>query len=234
MNSRIIISLVLAVSAGAAAEPQKDAGRVALEQWFAAAAKAKTVQADFEQVRQLKSVRRPLRKAGKLWMDKRGGLFRWQVGDAPDLLALRAKDGSMTVLNAKDKLARVWSKEALEAEEKQGRGQGFAMLDAMQNATLADFDRDFELAKAKQDEANPALWHFDWKFRDGKIGLFVLRLAIIANTADGSMRSFTLHMRDGSSLSTVVRSYTLNTPIHADTFKVDTTGYQVEAMAPKP
>jgi hypothetical protein len=168
-----------------------------------------------------------------MWMDKSGGLFRWQVGDPPDLLAVRSKDGGMTVLDARKKEARVWSKAALESEDKQGRGQGFAMLDSMQHATLADFDQDFGLAAAEQDTANPAIWHFDWRFKDGKISIAVLRLAISVNTADGSMGEFTLHMRDGSSLSTVIRGYQLNQSIPAETFKVDTAGYKVEAMNPK-
>jgi outer membrane lipoprotein-sorting protein len=166
-------------------------------------------------------------------MDKGGNLFRWQVGGPPELLAVRSKDGGMTVLDAKKKQVNVWSKAALEAEDKQGRGQGFAMLDSMQHATLADFDRDFELAASEQDTANPAIWRFDWKFKDGKISIAVLRLAITVNIADGSMQEFTLHMRDGSSLATVIRGYKLNQPIAADTFKVDTAGYKVEVMNPK-
>lgn len=216
-----------------AADPTAAAARAALEKWFATAAEVKTVQAEFDQLRKLKSVRNPLRKPGRLWMDKGAGLFRWQVGDPPELLAVRSKDGGMAVLDSKQKVARVWSREALETEEKQGRGQGFAMLNSMQNASLADFDRDFTLAAWKQDAANPALWHFDWKFKDGKIGLFVLRLTIVANTADGSMQSFTLHMRDGSSMGTVIRSYQLNAGIPAATFKTDTVGYTVETMTPK-
>jgi hypothetical protein len=47
------------------------------------------------------------------------------------------------------------------------------------------------------------------------------------------MQEFTLHMRDGSSLATVIRSYKLNQPIPAQTFKVDTAGYKVEVMNPK-
>jgi hypothetical protein len=228
----VCIAFVFTI-ASPAADPTPAAARAALEEWFAAAAKIKTVQADFEQLRKLKSVRNPLRKPGRMWMDKRGGLFRWQVGEPPELLAIRTKDGGMTVLDAKKKRGRVWTKETLDAEEKQGRGQGFAMLDSMQSASLSDFDRDFELAAGKQDASNPSLWHFDWKFRDGKISVAVLRLAIVANVSDGSMQSFTLHMRDGSSLGTVIRSYKLNQAIRADTFKVDTTGYEMEAVKPK-
>jgi outer membrane lipoprotein-sorting protein len=229
-----VLVLVSLATASLAADTAPAEARAALEKWFAAAAKIKTVQADFEQLRKLKSVRNPLRKSGRMWMDKKDGLFRWQVGDPPELLAVRTKDGGMTVLDAKKKRARVWSKETLEAEEKQGRGQGFAMLDSMQSASLADFDRDFELSNAKQDATNPAIWHFDWKFKDGKIGIVVLRLAIVANVSDGSMQSFTLHMRDGSSLGTVIRGYKLDTSIPADTFKVDTTGFELEPVNPKP
>jgi hypothetical protein len=230
-------SLLLAFTcftiASSAADSTPTEARAALEKWFAAASKIKTVQAEFEQLRKLKSVRNPLRKSGRMWMDKKSGLFRWQVGDPPELVAVRTKDGGMTVLDAKKQRARVWTKEALQAEEKQGRGQGFAMLDSMQGASLADFDRDFELADAKQDETNPNLWHFDWKFRDGKIGVVVLRLAIIANVSDGSLQSFTLHMRDGSSLGTVIRNHKLNAPIPTETFKVDTAGFEMEAAKAK-
>ena len=234
MSLRVILCMALSsVACGSAAEPAAAEARAALEKWFSAAAKVTTVEAEFDQVRQLKSVRRPLRKSGKLWMDKKGGLFRWQVGDPPELMATRGKDGGMTLLDAKQKLARVWSREALEAEEKQGRGQGFAMFNSMQNASLADFDRDFELAEGKRDEVNPSLWRFDWKFRDGKISMAVLRLAVVANVEDGSLQSFTLHMRDGSSLGTEVRSYKLDGAIPGDVFKVDTTGYKVETMSSK-
>src|SRR4051794_23141970 len=127
MERPLIVCLMLVLgSFGAAADSTPAPARAALEKWFAAAAKVKTVQAEFEQLRKLKSVRNPLRKAGKMWMDKSGGLFRWQVGDPPELLASRGKDGGMTVIDAKKKLARVWDKASLDAEEKQGRGQGFA------------------------------------------------------------------------------------------------------------
>ena len=234
MNPRVIVCIaIVSLTNAHAAEPTAAEARAALEKWFATAAKVKTVQAEFDQLRKLKSVRNPLRKSGKMWMDKSGDLFRWQVGDPPELLAVRTKNGGMTVLEAKQKLARVWSKEALEAEDKQGRGQGFAMLNSMHHATLANFDRDFVLAGWEQDTANPAIWRFDWKFKDGKISIAVLRLAITVNTADGSMQEFTLHMRDGSSLATVIRSYRLNQSIAADTFKVDTAGYKVEVMNPR-
>jgi outer membrane lipoprotein-sorting protein len=226
----IAFFLTIAVSA---ADSPANAGRAALEKWFAAAAKVKTVQADFEQLRKLRSVRNPLRKPGKMWMDKSGDLFRWQVGDPPELLAVRTKGGGMTVLDAKKSLARVWSKDALEAEEKQGRGQGFAMLNSMQNASIADFDRDFDLAAAEQDAANPALWRFDWKFKDGKISMSVLRLAVTANVSNGALHEFTLHMRDGSTMGTVIRSYKLNGALPAEVFKVDTSGYKIEAIQGK-
>lgn len=237
MSLRVTLCTVLAVivcAQGLAAEITPAQARAALEKWFAAAAKVKTVQADFEQLRKLKSVRTPLRKQGRMWMDKKSALFRWQIGDPPEVLAIRGRDGGMTVFDSKKKEAYVWSREALEAEEKQGRGQGFAMLNSMQNASLADFDKGFELAAWKTDATNPDLWHFDWKFRDGTISLFVLRLAVTVNTSDGSMHAFTLHMRDGSSMGTVIRSHKLNESIPVDIFKADTNGYKVEQMTSKP
>jgi hypothetical protein len=168
-----------------------------------------------------------------MWLDKGAGRFRWQVGEPPAIVAVRESDGTMTVLDEKEKSARVWTKDAIEAEEKQGRGQGLAVLSSMQGATMESFDREFELVGGEQDRARPGTWRFDWKFKDGRISLAVLRLAITANVEEGTLEEFTLHMRDGSSLGTVVRSRTLNARVPADTFKVDTAGYKVEVMAPK-
>lgn len=212
-----------------AADPSEAEARAALQQWMTASSKAKTVTADFEQLRNLRNVKRPLRKPGRLWIAREDGKFRWQIGEPPTLIAVRGADGGMMVVDVADKEAQVWTKEALLEKEKEGRGQGFSsMMEAMQTPTLAEFEQRFELKDWRVDPANPNWWEFDLTFRDRRTSLVVRQLQLAVNTQDGALRSMTLHMRDGSSLRTVIGSYTLNTAIPADTFKMDTAGYEVK------
>lgn len=235
--ARWLTAGVLVVACGITwAEDQAapEAARAALAQWFAAGAKVRTVQADFEQLRMLRSVRRPLRKTGGMWMDKDSGQFRWQVGEPPELLAIRLSVGTMTVLDVRRKEARVWSREALMDEGADATGQTFAMLSAMQHMSLADFDRRFELAAATRDPVDAGRWRFEWRFKDARTALVVLKLAFDVHVGDGTLQSFTMHMRDGSSLSTIIRSQTLNRPIPPEIFAVDTAGYSVKQETSRP
>lgn len=223
------LALFPATSTRASAAPSEAEANAALQQWMTASSKAKTVTADFEQLRNLRNVRRPLRKAGKLWIARDGGKFRWQIGEPPTLIAVRSADGGMMVVDVADKEAQVWTREALLEREKEGRGQGFSsMMEAMHAPSLAEFEQRFELHDWRVDPSNSNWWEFDLAFRDRRTSLVVRQLRLAVNTQDGALRSMTLHMRDGSSLSTVIRSYTLNKAVPADTFKVDTTGYEVQ------
>jgi outer membrane lipoprotein-sorting protein len=212
-----------------AADPSEAEAEAALQQWMTASSKAKTVTADFEQLRNLRNVKRALRKPGKLWIVREGGKFRWQIGEPPTLIAVRGGDGGMMVVDVADKEVQTWTKEDLLEKEKEGKGQGFSsMMEAMQTPTLAEFEQRFELRGWRLDPSNPSWWEFDLAFRDRRTSIVVRQLQLAVNTQDGALRSMTLHMRDGSSLSTVIRSYALNKAIPADTFKVDTTGYEVK------
>lgn len=212
-------------SAAFGATPEE--ARAALEKWLVAGAKVTSVQAKFDQLRQLKSVRKPLRREGQLWMEKPGG-FRWQIGPGPDLLVQRGSDGSLWVLDGKDKKARVWSKEALEAQEKDGKGQGFAMIQAMQSISLKEFEEQFKIRGGEPDAGNPDVWTFDLGLKDNKAAIFVIKVTLKGNLKEGSLQALTIHMRDGSSMTTAITEYRLNGAIPDSVFKVDTAGYKVE------
>jgi len=223
----LMTALLLLAPASAALGISADEARPMLEKWMEKAARVKTVQAEFEQLRTLSTVRVPLRKQGKMWMDKDGS-FRWQLGEPSTLTVIRDKAGSLTVLDAKDKKATTWTKEALLNEEKQGRGQGFAMLDAMQSPSMADFEKTFEVKGAAEVPDAPGQWRFDLVLRDRQAGVFVKEVKFTVNLEEGTLVSLLLIMRDSSSMGTNIRSVRLNQPIPADTFKVDTSGYTVE------
>lgn len=226
-----LVGAALPPTAAHAAEPTQAEARAALQKWMTASSKVKSVAAEFEQLRNLRNVRRPLRKQGRLWSVKEGGKFRWQIGEPPTLVVVRGAEGGLSVLDVPDKTARVWTREALIEQEQQGRGQGFSsMMETMQSPSLEEFEKRFTLEEWRVDPSNPHAWEFDLSFKDRRTSVVVLRLSLAVNTADGALRSMTLRMRDGSTLATVIRSYTLNQPIPPGTFQVSTEGYKIESQ----
>ena len=146
------------------------------------------------------------------------------------MIVVRDKTGGLRVLDAKTRKAQVWSKEALLKEEAEGRGQGFAMMDAMRTPKLEDFEKRFEIKGATQDEKNASIWRFDLALKDRKAGAFVRQIQLTANVDDGTLLSLLLVMRDKSSLGTYIKSQRLNNSIPASTFQVNTDGYAIEEM----
>lgn len=205
--------------------------RAILEQWLEKANKLRSMEADFEQVRYLNSVGRPLRKPGQLWMEK-PDLFRWQVGSPPALLAVREKGGSFVFVDSHDKTAKVWTRDALATQIAEGKEQGLSMMSRGFSGDIKEFEQHFELKGAKPlDQAG--VYTLELRLKDRRATMFVLEVNMTVCVTDGSLRSFVIFMRDGSRYETNVRSYKLNANINDTLFKVDTSGYKVENMAAK-
>lgn len=202
-------------------------GQTALARWMEAAKKVKTVEAEFVQERLLSTVRVPLRRPGRLWMDHQTGLFRWQVGEPASMTVIRDADGRLKVFDGKAKTVRVWSREALMEEEKAGRGQGFAMLQSMQSPSLEDFDRRFEMKKAEPLAEDSQQWTFFLELKDRKAAVFVREIRMTMDVARGTLSRLVIVMRDKSSLATVVTNQKLNGKIPSGVFAGETDGYEV-------
>ncbi len=224
-----LITLAFALTGVAMAEPLPQ-GRAALEKWMQTSAKVRTVQADFEQVRMLATVRKPLTRPGKLWME-RDGAFRWQVGEVPGMIVLRNKAGDVEVLDTKKKERRLWSATALADEGQAGGGQGFAMLTALQDVpNLAEFEKRFEIKAAERDAKSASVWRFDLSLKDRKASQFVRLIQLTVDVEKGALLSLVMQMRDGSTLATNIRTYRLNEDLDSEVFRVDTAGYEVKNM----
>jgi outer membrane lipoprotein-sorting protein len=210
-----------------AASPEEARGL--LEQWMKAASQVRTVEAEFDQLRTLSTVKVPLKKPGRLWMDK-AGLFRWQIGDPPSMTVLRDKAGKLTVLEAKGMKAKVWSKEALLNEEKQGRGQGFAMLQTMQAPSMEEFEKTFEIKGGTPVAGANGQWQIQLALKDRQSSVFVREVQFTIDLSQGTLKAMQITMRDGSSMGTVIKQVKLNESIPASVFNLDTSGYIVEEM----
>jgi outer membrane lipoprotein-sorting protein len=228
----LVLGMILPKGNANANAASGDEARQVLQRWMKAAEKVDSVEAEFEQLRLLSTVKVPLRKNGKIWMDK-SGLFRWQVGEPPQTTVVRNKEGQLTVLDGKKKTAHIWSKEALLEEEKAGRGQGFAMLQSMQSPSLEDFEQRFEIRNAEQmgGEGRPgsAVWKFELGLKDRKASVFVRQIEMTLDVEKGTLVSLVMVMRDKSSLATHVRSQRLNAKPAPGVFDVDLAGYEVKS-----
>ena len=65
-----------------------DSSREFLNAWMDQQAKIKTWSADVVQIRNLKSLTRPLKSRGQVWF-LQPNRFRWQLGDPPRTIAVR-------------------------------------------------------------------------------------------------------------------------------------------------
>ena len=203
-----------------------------LEQWLKTAAKTRTVQGEFDQIRYLKGVNKPLIRPGRIWMEKPAN-FRWQIGEPPSMIAVRGKDDKLTVLDAREKKARIWTHQALLQQEAEGKGQGIAMLGAGLGDSMAAFEKQFEINDVKPVEGRAGDYAFTLSLRDHTARVFVKSITLTVGLTDGALRSFVVQMRDGSRMETMVKKYVLNADIGSDVFRVDTTGYEVEEVKPQ-
>jgi len=231
LSRSISVFILSALLSTVHADSASDA-RAILEKWIKTSQSVTSIQSEFDQVRYLKNVARPLLKQGKIWMEK-PDRFRWQVGDPPLMLAVHGKDGSFIFMDTREKKARVWSKQALLEQEQQGKEQGLAMMSGSFNANMADFDKRFEIQSAAQVPDQPDVWKVEMTLRDRQAAVFVKGLSFTVSTGDGTLRSFAIHMRDGSRFETIVRSYSINKAVDASVFKLDTAGYVLEDMGKK-
>lgn len=218
-----------AVAARADVTPEQ---RGILEQWLKTAAKTRTVQGEFDQIRYLKGVSKPLIRPGRIWMEKPSN-FRWQIGEPPSMIAVRGKDDKLTVLDSREKKARIWTHEALLQQEAEGKGQGIAMLGAGLGDSMAAFEKQFEINDVKPVEGRSGDYAFTLSLRDHTARVFVKSITLTVGVTDGALRSFVVLMRDGSRMETVVKKYVLNGDIGSDIFRVDTAGYEVEEVKPQ-
>jgi outer membrane lipoprotein-sorting protein len=195
-------------------------------QWIAAGAKLKSLEASFVQERQLKALRQPLSKPGKLWF-QRPSAFRWQIGEPPAIIAVRYVKGGLTVADMKARKATQWSAEALDREIAERGGQGFAMMAGSFAASLEEFEKIFEIKSAAPTKALGQM-ELLLALRDKKAALVVKEISFLVQPATGALDQFELRMRDGSILRTRITAARRDAAPPPGAFVLDTSGCEIE------
>jgi outer membrane lipoprotein-sorting protein len=217
MRWRAALGAVLALALGEAkAEPL-------LREWIARQAEIRSLRADFEQTRRLPALRIPLKSSGTVWLDARGS-FRWQVGDPPDLLAIRAGE-RLLVIDPKKKRARILEEAAAAGPLRfDAIGLPFAK-------SYADLEKQFTVLSL---EERGELVEAVLRPKEARLAAVVKSLRVVFRRASGVVEIFELELRDGSQISTAMTRVEINPRLPAGVFEFDLSGFQIDDRSAAP
>ncbi len=174
--------------------------RALVAEWLAKSGDFKTLEIDFVQERQLRALRRPLSRQGKLWLT-RDGRLRWQIDEPASLMLVRtATDAPLLWLDLKK---QTWRKlDPADANGTQGNAQAMQLLLQTQGATLATFEAAFTLRAARAVADAPGRWRLELDLKDRRAALSVKDVFFEIEPATGALHLMEFQLRDGSLLRT--------------------------------
>ena len=202
---RLWIPLCLAALASRAAESDP-----MFQRWFAAQTNILSWTADFTQTRALKVLTQPLVASGKVWV-KMPGLFRWELGDPPQTIALRQPD-ALFLIYPRLKRAERYSL----ADVPPGPlRDALALLDASFPRDRATMESRFRLVSAA--ETNSVL-QVTLEPKSSAARKFINEIMIAFRTNDFAIAVTAMKFSDGSSLRNDFTNTVINPTIPPETF----------------
>ncbi|MCB1208262.1 MAG: outer membrane lipoprotein carrier protein LolA [Verrucomicrobiales bacterium] len=212
-----LFALLMGLACAQAADPP-DAEAVA-QRWLASAAKVQTLAVQFAQERKLRTLNRLLVRQGKLWF-QRPGSFRWQIDEPPSLIALKTANQPLQWISTKARTVRIT------ATKPDGSAADPAMdiLQSLLSANTAKFTEQFRVLSAKPADL-PDAWDIELDPKDRRTSIAVKTIQLRVTPDTGALHHFSVFMRDGSVLTTRVLQADPGSPIAADIFTFDSSGY---------
>ncbi len=180
------------------------------EHWFAAQTNIQSWTADFTQTRALKVLTQPLVATGKVWVAV-PGLFRWELGQPAQTIALRQPDQLLLIY---PKLKRA-EKYPLGDVPPGPLRDALALLDASFPRDRATMEGRFRLLSAA--ETNSTL-QVRLEPKSAAARKFINEIMIAFRTNDFTIAVTALKFSDGSSLRNDFTNTVINQPIPPETF----------------
>lgn len=202
---RFWIPLCLAALASQAAEPDPK-----FERWFAAQTNILSWTADFTQTRALKVLNQPLVSTGKVWVQV-PGLFRWEVGDPPQTIALRQPD-QLVLVYPRLKRAEKYSLTDIPAGPMR---DALALLDASFPRDRATMESRFQLLTAAETNS---LLEVTLEPKSAGARKFITEINIAFRTNDFAIAMTAMKFADGSSLRNDFTNTVINPTIPPEVF----------------
>lgn len=199
--------------------------REAIGRWLAFQQGLRTVQADFVQVRELRTLKSGLRSEGTVWIDRSGGQFRWQSGpaDSPKAVAIKTGD-TLTLLQPARRRGERLS--LTEAARSGGRGAeaAFDLATGDLPGTLDGLTKQFAIVEARRDGD---AWRLRLTPADHRLREALGEVVFLIDAARHHLRGFEMTFRDGSTVRTTFTRQQFNGPLDPALFAPDLTGYDL-------
>jgi hypothetical protein len=218
MQRRVFLGGMLGWAAGGAlrgAEP--DAAPV--RGWIERARSLRSVTAEFRQERHLRAVTRPLVTPGRFWY-RADGALRWQLGEPPKMIALRAAAGAdVRVIEPAARTVRLFAAGQAGAEN-----GALALLDAGFPESYEAFGKRFRLDGVERDDAGA--WRVTTRLRENALAVAVQRMVFVIGEEASQLQSLEVWLRDGSRIVSLFTGLQENELVPDALFQEETAGFR--------
>jgi len=184
----LLLFLVSSVEAG----PGIDSSREFLNTWMDQQTKIKTWSADVVQIRNLKSLVRPLKSRGRVWF-LQPNRFRWQLGDPPRTIAVRKDDELLIIYPRLKQIERFATGEDVDPAWK----QALALLEVGFPSDADTFFARYELVTTKRFKKS---WKFELRPAAEVARKLLDRVTVEISTRDFTLLATELTFPDGSTM----------------------------------
>ncbi len=192
-SSAILFAALLLLSFSAArADRGPDTAREFLNAWLAHQANIRTWSADVVQIRNLRSLVRPLKSRGRVWF-LQPNRFRWQLGDPPRTIAVRKNDELLIIYPRLKQIERFAGGEGVDPAWK----QVLALLDVGFPSDAATFFARYEVVSTQQFKK---AWKFELRPAAKAARRLLDRITIEISKRDFALLSTELTFPDGSTM----------------------------------
>lgn len=195
-----------------------------VKKWIEAQKGVKTISSDFVQVRELRSLKRPLKNNGKFCYENPSS-FRWEIGNAgetPKSVALQRNGKGIIIAEPQKKEAKTFTMADVQEE---GKARGFSFLDAGFPKSFEAFDENFLVTSVERGSGTVS---FRAEPRARKAKLVLRYVTFTINEGNNQLTELYLRFRDSSNIRTTFYNTRMNARLPSGTFDIDLTGYKVE------
>ncbi|MCB1229453.1 MAG: outer membrane lipoprotein carrier protein LolA [Verrucomicrobiae bacterium] len=200
-----------------------DADLAPIQNWLQFQRGIRTVAAEFVQMRELRTLRNPLRSEGKVWIDRKRERFRWQSGseDSPKAVAVKSGD-TLTLMQPSRKRARqVDLGDA--AGDPAGAAFDFAAGDLPDS--LADLKTAFSIEKL---DSESGAWRLTLRPLQEKLRESVAEIVFVIDAERFFLRGFEMTFRDRSVVKTTFTRQEFNLDLDDSLFEPDLSSYTLD------
>ena len=215
-SAAAVMVLLVTLSASRAGTVPESEG--ILREWIRMQSGIRTLHAEIIQTRRLPTIRIPLKKSGQVWFGTKSR-FRWQIGDPPEMLAIKTVD-ALFLIEPRKSRARILSGDAAPGAPLRLSEIAFPFA-----TSFEEFQRRFEILsfQAEDDSVEVVLRPIDPRMSAG-----VRSLRVVFQRGSGNVDLFEITLTDNSQIATEFTSVEINPHLQDTLFSHDLTGYRID------